>query len=103
MGLSPGSHALDVSGASEVIAVGRFVEPALLARGFAGFAALEGGTVVLTFDTARVGNENGLTMLTLTPSGWMCHGPESPQVHHRQDDDGRKEDEEENGVRRRAK
>jgi hypothetical protein len=93
MRLSPGSNALDVGGACEVIAVGRLVEPTLVASGFAGLATLGVGTVALTCDTARVGNEESLTMLALTCSGLVCHGPESPQVHHREDHDVRKEDE----------
>jgi hypothetical protein len=92
MCLSPGSDAFDLRGAGEVIAVSRLVEPTLLAGGFAGLTALGVGTVALTFDTARIGNEDSLTMLTLTSSGWMCHGPESPQVHHREDHDVREED-----------
>lgn len=97
MGLTPGSDTLDVGGACEVIAVDRFVEPTLLAGGFAGLAALGICTVALTLDTARVRNEDGLTMLTLTRSGWMCHGPVSPQVHHGENQGGREDD----GVRKR--
>jgi hypothetical protein len=92
MGLSPGSDTIDVGGACEVIAVDRFIEPVLLAGGFTGLTAFGVGTVALTLNTARVGNEDNLTMLTLTRSGWMCHGPESPQVHHREDHAVREED-----------
>jgi hypothetical protein len=61
----PVDVALDVGGACEVIAVGRFVEPALLAGGFTGLTALKVGTGTLTFDTAWVGDEDGLPVLHL--------------------------------------
>jgi hypothetical protein len=76
MGLTPGSDAFDVGGTCEVIAVDRFVEPTLLAVSFAGLTTHGARTVALTLDTARVGNEDNLTMLTLTCSGWTCHGPD---------------------------
>ena len=96
MGLTPGSDAFDVGGAGEVIAVGGLLAPALLASRFAGLATRGGVTVALTLDTAWVGNENSLTLLTLTCSGWMCHGPESPQVHDGQAFDMKEEDGEKN-------
>jgi len=101
MGLTPGSDAFHVGGASEVIAVGRLLVPALLASRFAGLTTRGGGTVALTLDTAWVGNEDGLTLLTLTRSGLTCHGPESPQVHNGEAFDVREEDEELNGTRTR--
>ena len=69
MGFAPGSDAFDVGGAFEVIAVVRFIQPALLAGGFAGLTTLGVGTVTLTLDATWVGNEYVLTMQTLTCSG----------------------------------
>ena len=103
MGLTPGSDAFYLGGTGEVIAVGRLLAPALLASRFAGLATLGGGTVALTLDTAWVGNENGLTLLTLTRWGLTYHGPESPQVHDGEALDVREEDGEENGTRTRRK
>ena len=103
MGLTPGSDSFHLGGAGEVIAVGRLLAPALLASRFAGLATLGGGTVALTLDTAWVGNENGLTLLTLTRWGLTYHGPESPQVHDGEALDVREEDGEENGTRTRRK
>jgi len=103
MGLAPGSDALHVSGAGEVILVGRLLEPALLAGGFARLAALGVGTVALPLGTARVGNEEGLTLLTLTLSGLTSHGPESPQVHDRDDHSVKEENDEENEAGKRSK
>lgn len=93
MGLTPGSDTFDVGGACEVLAVVRLVEPALLAGSFTGLTARQVGTIPLTLDTAGVGNKDRPTMLTLTLFEWMCHGPESPQVYHRENQGGREEDE----------
>ena len=38
-----------------------------------------------------------VTMLTLACLGWLCHGPVSPQVHHREKHEVREED----GARKR--
>ena len=103
MGLTPGPDAFHVGGASEVIPVGGLLEPALLTGGFAGLAALGLETVALTRDTARVGNEEHLTVLTLTLADLTYHEPESPQVHDRNDPDARKEDGEKNGTGKRSK
>ena len=73
MSLTPRSDALNVDGAFEVVAVGGFVVPAPLAVSFARLAARGGGTVALAPDAARVGNKEGLTMLTFTLGGVMCH------------------------------
>ena len=40
MGLSPLAHALDIIGATEVVAVSRFAQPAAVAIGLAGGATL---------------------------------------------------------------
>ena len=103
MGLTPGSHALDVGGVFAVITVGWLGSPALLAGGFAGLAALRLGAVGLALDTARVGNKVSLTLLTLTMRGGTYHGPDSPQVHDHDDGDGREEHAEEHRMGRRAK
>ena len=81
MGLSPLSHALDVLGASEVVAIVGFIEPSALAVGLTGLAALGLGAVALTLRIAVVGNEEHLAVLTLTFSRGLSHGPESPQAY----------------------
>ena len=103
MGLAPGSHPFDMSGVFEVIAVGGLAQPALLTGGFAGLAALGFGAVALALHTARVGLEQGLTVLTLM--GWVgtCHGPESPQAHDREDREAKEENGAENREGRRLK
>jgi hypothetical protein len=52
-----------------------------LAGGFAGVAARGLGAVALASGAARVGNKEGLTVLTLTLTRWTSHGPASPQAN----------------------
>ena len=73
MGLPPRSDALDVGRACEVIAVAWLLSPAVVAGGFARLAALRRGAVALAPGAARVGNKEGLTMLTLPLGGLTCH------------------------------
>ena len=73
MDLPPRSDALDVGGAGKVITVAWLLEPAVLAGGFARLAALGRGAVALALGAARGGNQEGLTMLTLTLRGLTCH------------------------------
>ena len=100
MGLSPLSHALDVFGASEVIAIVGFIEPSALAVGLAGFAAFGLGAVALTLRIAVAGNEEHLAVLTLTFSRGLSHGPESPQAYDLGDGGGKEAEE---GKKRDAK
>jgi hypothetical protein len=103
VGLAPLPDALNVGEAFEVIAVRRLVQPAALAGGFAGLAALELGAIALAPGAARVGGKEGLTVLTLTLAQWTSHWPESPQVndlHIVAQEEGLGE---ENGSRYRAK
>jgi hypothetical protein len=70
-----------VGGACEVIAVRRLVQPAALAGGFAGLAALALGAIALAPSAAGVGGKEDLTVLTLALAQWTSHWPESPQVN----------------------
>ena len=81
VGLAPLPDAFDMGRATEIIPVVWFVEPAALAGGFAGVAALELGAVALAPSAARVRIKDGLAVLTLALSDMTCHGPESPRVH----------------------
>jgi hypothetical protein len=103
MVMSPLLDALDMIGASEVIAIFGFVLPSALAVGLTGFSALGLGTVALVSHVAVVGNEEDLAMLTLAFLDRVSHGPESPQAHDRGDRGGREADGEGNGTRRRWK
>ena len=82
--VAPLPHALDLSGAGEVIAVAGLLEPAALARRLAGLAARGLGAVALALDVARVRGKEGPTVLALALGAWTSHEPVSPQAHDRQ-------------------
>src|SRR5215471_7775755 len=81
VGLAPLPDALDVGGASEVIAVAGLLEPAALARRLAGLAARGLSAVALALDVARVRSKEGPTVLALALGAWTSHEPVSPQAH----------------------
>jgi len=101
--VSPLLDALDMIGASEVIAIFGFVLPSALTVGLTGLSALRLGTVALVSHIAVVGNEEDLAVLTLAFSDGVSHGPESPQAYDRGDRGGREADGKENRTRRRSK
>ena len=78
---APLSDALDMGGASAVIAVAWLLEPAVLARSFARLAARGLGAVALAPGAARVRRKEGLTVLALALGAWTSHEPVSPQAH----------------------
>jgi hypothetical protein len=101
--VSPLLDALDMIGTSEVIAIFGFLKPSALAVGLTGLSALGLGTVALVSHIAVVGKKEDIAVLTLTFSGGVSHGPESPQAYERGERGGREVDGEENGTRRRWK
>ena len=66
MSFAPLLDPLDIFLASEVIAVGRFGEPAPLAGGFAGSAALRYGTINLVMAVAVIRTEELIAKTALT-------------------------------------
>ena len=66
MGFAPLAHALDIIGASEVVAVSRFAQPAAVTFGVAGRAALRFGAEPLMPSVPNVGIEQLFTMQALT-------------------------------------
>src|SRR5215471_11640425 len=82
--LAPLPDALNVGGASEVIAVAGLLEPAALARRLAGLAACGLSAVALALDVARVRSKEGPTVLSLALGAWTSHAPVSSQAHVRQ-------------------
>ena len=103
VGLAPLPDALNVGGACEVIAVRWLVQPAALAGGFAGLAALELGAIALAPSAAGGGGKEDLTVLTLALAQWTSHWPASPQVNDRHIAAQEEEPGEENGRGSRAK
>jgi hypothetical protein len=96
-------NAFDIVGASEVVLVFGFLEPAALSVGFAGVAAVGLGTEALTGHIAVVGMENPLAVLTVRLLSRVCHGPESPQAHDLLVAVGKEENRDTNGKGRRRK
>ena len=74
MGFAPLADPIDVFGAAEVVAVLRFAQPAALALGFAGLAALGLAAELLMPAVAKVRIKQLVAMQTLTPIG-LSHGP----------------------------
>jgi hypothetical protein len=103
MGLAPLSHPLDMGGATEVILVGRFLEPATLTGGFARLAAGGLRTIVLPPHIAEVRIKKGLTVLALAFSAVTSHGPASPQAYDRHGAAWKEENQEENAGEKKRK
>ena len=90
-------------GASEVLAVFRFLQPSALAIGFAGLLALGLSTVALVSHIAVVGDKEDVAMAALTFTVRVSHGPESPQAHDLGDHGDKKVNNDENDAGRRLK
>jgi hypothetical protein len=83
MGLTPLLNSAHVVRTSEVVLVLRFLEPAPLARYFAGLAAFRFGAELLSFDVARVRKEENRAIQTLTFSDSSCHWPLTSRTNDR--------------------
>ena len=74
MGLSPLAHALEIIGATEVVAVSRFAQPAAVAIGLAGGATLRFGAESLMPAIPSAGIEQLSAMQALLLIG-LSHQP----------------------------
>jgi hypothetical protein len=92
MRLSPKLHPFDIVGATEVIVILGFLQPAALAVGFAGLLARGLGAIALAAHIAIVGHKEPSTMPTLALSDGTIHRPRSPRDHDRRVANQKEED-----------
>jgi hypothetical protein len=103
MRLSPKLHPFDIVGATEVIVILRFLQPAALAVGFAGLLARGLGAIALAAHIAIVRHKEPSTMLTLALSDGTIHRPRSPRDYDRRVANQKEEDSGQNGREKKRK